>query len=420
MGTASRRRPSGISEAGRFMRFVILLLGFCLAGLSWASCVQFVWIDEDGNEVELPVGPTFYERFSRGMDRKAVAQALSEGSPKRTREISFEEACAEFLDLRQSVPFLFREGRTVTAYQEIPVENQRGGSLPQSDVDEEQFYFFIFDEQGQLTDAVEVPQNSGEPLFFIEGEFVDELLSLKQGEETEAVFARFGTRRPIQHLQTKDGRWHVIYNYACVADGRREVYCRVWVGGGTGRVEYVAGGMLGRKWTGGQSDAKDVEAILQEAIRECERKSGGQWKEALDTVRLRLVLSRYRSESGKVSADDERGLCQQVERILVKESKDAASDAASGFGSDLVAARLRERLTRFRCEESQTLYSLFPGDTVDLSPLLWEHRRAAEALVKLSYQAYQAGTIDEREFIDALLLLNPPSPRIVPETEDTL
>ena len=83
-------------------------------------------------------------------------------------------------------------------------------------------------------------------------------------------------------------------------------------------------------------------------------------------------------------------------------------------------ARLRERLTRFRCEESQTLYSLFPGDTVDLSPLLWEHRRAAEALVKLSYQAYQAGTIDEREFIDALLLLNPPSPRIVPETEDTL
>lgn len=402
------------------MRFVILLLGFCLAGLSWASCVQFVWIDEDGNEVELPVGPTFYERFSRGMDRKAVAQALSEGSPKRTREISFEEACAEFFDLKQSVPFLFREGRHVVTYQEIPMENRSGASLSQNDVAGEDFYFFLFDEWGRLTDAVEVPQNSGEPLFFIEGEFVDELLSLKQGEETEAVFARFGTRRPIQHLQTKDGRWHVIYNYACVADGRREVYCRVWVGGGTGRVEYVAGGMLGRKWTGGQSDAKDVEAILQEAIRECERKSGGQWKEALDTVRLRLVLSRYRSESGKVSADDERGLCQQVERILVKESKDAASDAASGFGSDLVAARLRERLTRFRCEESQTLYSLFPGDTVDLSPLLWEHRRAAEALVKLSYQAYQAGTIDEREFIDALLLLNPPSPRIVPETEDTL
>lgn len=105
MKTASRRRPSGISEAGRFMRFVILLLGFCLTGLSWASCVQFIWIDEDGNEVELPIGPTFYERFSRGMDRETVAQALNEGCPRRTREISFEEACAEFLDLRQSVPY---------------------------------------------------------------------------------------------------------------------------------------------------------------------------------------------------------------------------------------------------------------------------------------------------------------------------
>ena len=125
-------------------------------------------------------------------------------------------------------------------------------------------------------------------------------------------------------------------------------------------MEYVEGGMLGRKWTGGQSDAKDVEAILQEAIRECERKSGGQWKESLDTVRLRLVLSRYRSESGKVSADDERGLCQQVERILVKESKDAASDAASGFGSDLVAARLRERLTRFRSKKARRFIRFSP------------------------------------------------------------
>ena len=403
------------------MKFMILLLGFCFSGLSLASCLQFMWIDEDGNEVELPVGPTFHELFSRGMDREAVAQILRDERPVRQfREVPFEVANEAFVGLRQSVPFLFREGRTVTAYQEIPVENQRGGSLPQSDVAEEQFYFFIFDERGQLTDAVEVPQNSGEPLFFIEGEFVDELLSLKQGEQSKAVFARFGRRRPIQHLQTQDGRWHVIYNYGCVANGDNARLCRVWIGGGTGRVEYVEGGWLGRKWTGGQSDAKDVEAILREAIREREGQSRGARKNSSDTERLRLVLSRYRNEVGKVPTDDESRLCQMVERMLSKESKDAASDAASGFGSDLIAARMREKLTRFRCEESQTLYSLFPGDTVELSPLLWEHRRAAENLVKLSYQAYRAGTIDKREFIDTLLLLEPPSPRIVPETEEAL
>ena len=402
------------------MKFMILLLGFCFSGLSLASCLQFMWIDEDGNEVELPIGPTFYERFSRGMDRDAVARALNKGCPKRTREISFEEACAEFFDLKYSVPFLFREGRHVVTYQEIPMEDQPGASLLQDDVAGEDFYFFIFDERGQLTDAVEMPQNRGEPLFFIEGEFVDELLSLKQGEESEAVFARFGTRRPIQHLQTQDGRWYVIYNYECVANGRRGVFCRVWIGGGTGRVEYVEGGMLGRKWTGGQSDAKDVEAILQEAIREREGQSRGARKNSSDTERLRLVLSRYRNEVGKVPTDDESRLCQTIERMLSKESKEATSDASSGVGSALVAARMHERLTRFRCEESQTLYSLFPGDTVDLSPLLWEHRRAAENLVKLSYQAYRAGTIDKREFIDTLLLLEPPSPRIVPETEEAL
>lgn len=384
------------------------LLWGCLLflGIMQSDCFALSSVIGDPSQDIAAMGSLCESRFRRGMSQEeARAVVRADLSLSGYHEVLEQELRNANSVVVEYLPLLNNPTIQTVVYENKSIKCER----------ERRFLLICFSKDTGLMDAFWVQCCVGVKRCSISafggGDFEDSILRLKRGETLESVLRKLGREWELFYSRDAFGVWCAVYSYVV-----NNISICIWFDAGSATLRSVLiNGPFPRKWESEHlaPTTQDTEQIVEAMCSELNQaiKHSGEHP----TIR-EIQAKTYASHLTLLlchDTEERRKICLQLDNALQTLVEEYGKLVKLDENYRFPLSIAKEKLARFRYEESQTLYIHFPEDTVDLAPLRRTHHEAATACVKLAKQAYDNGMIEREVFCEILLCLKEPQVRSI-------